>query len=147
MNNINFEKINLEYQPEPNTAKPIVEVNGRDVVLTFELKTEDVKNNFGKILFKDVYVYRVGGPNDEGFYLYGTNPKIKNETIYSKKNFPELEFDSFYKVINYDWGNNLLGEGSIKLGGNIDTKDEYIHYIFFMKDGTFECVAKSFEII
>ena len=142
--NITFEKIELPFSPEPNTASPTVEIiNGKNILLSFMI--EGGNDSFGKILFKDCVMYRVGDPNDEGFYSFETNPRIRNNSIYSKKNFPDLKFDCFYEVIGYQISENLLGEKTIIL--DQDYKEKMgTHYIFFMKDGSFECIASDFEI-
>lgn len=141
---ITFEKQDLPFEAEPNTADPTAKVLDGDVLLTFPLM--DLEKE-GKIIFKECVIYRVGGPNDEGFYGYGSDPRIENDSLYSKKSFPDLEFGYFYKVSGLDWKKGLLGEGVVVIDGEFMNKADLSHFVFFMKDGTFECVAKSYEVL
>ncbi|MCE9517397.1 hypothetical protein K8Q96_00125 [Candidatus Nomurabacteria bacterium] len=147
---IDFKKIDLPFKPDPNTAMPVIEVLNSNLLLSFEsheLNDYDFKNfKIAKIEFVDCLIYRIGSPNDEGFYLFGADPKINNDSIYSKKAFPDLDFDAFYKVTGVDWKNNLLGNGTKVLNGQYKEKENFNHFVFFMKDGTFECIAKEFNI-
>ena len=146
ISNINFERIILPFEASPNTATPSVEVSGKDLTLSYTTNSDEIE--IGKLLFSDCLLYRVGSPNDEGFYGFGSNPKIRNDSIYYKKNFPDLDFYEFYVVTGYDWKNNqLIGENKWILDSEYSQKEGYTHYIFFMKDGTFECVAKDFRIV
>lgn len=147
---IDFQKIDLPFKPAPNTAVPLVEVHNTDVLLGFdscELDDYDFYNaKIRHINFVDCLMYREGSPNDDGFYLFGDEPKINNDSIYYKQNFPDLDFDTFYKVIGVDWKNDLLGNGTKILDNQYKEKEGFIHFVFFMKDGTFECVAKEYNI-
>lgn len=140
---IDFQKIDLPFEPDLSTAVPLVETRGTDVLLSFLIHGMD---DMAKIEFVDCLMYRVGAPNDEGFYLFGVESRINNDSIYSKNAFPNLDFDTFYKVIGVDWKNDLLGNGTKILDNQYKEKEGFIHFVFFMKDGTFECVAKNYEI-
>jgi hypothetical protein len=139
-----FEQQYLPYAPDPNVAEPAVEVLNGNVILDFPIQEQ---GKLGKILFEECVIYRVGSPNDEGFYSYGFDPKMRNDSSFSKKEFPELEFHSFYKIIGMDWKKGLLGEGVVILDGEFKNKNQLSHFVFFMKEATFECVAKSYEIL
>ena len=141
-NKITFEKQPLAFEAEPNTAEPKVQVEGKDLKLTFPTWDKE-----GIVLFKDCLMYRVGSPNDEGFYGFGFDPKIKNDSMYSKKEFPNLEFGDFYRVIGYDWKEGLVGSGVSVIDNDFMNKEGYSHFVFFMKDGTFECVSKTCQIL
>jgi hypothetical protein len=80
---------------EYNTACPVATVDGRDVVLSYE---SDVP---AEIRFIDVASYRVGSPNDEGFFGGGT-PGIFNDSMYCWRDFPKIAFSDFYEVSGYD---------------------------------------------
>lgn len=148
--NVYFQKIDLSFKPEPNTAVPLVEVYNTNVLLSFnscELNDYDFKNSkIAKIEFEDCLIYRNGAPNEDGFYLFGADPKINNDSIYSKKAFPDLDFNTFYNVTGIDWKNNLLGNGTKILNDHYKEKKGFTHFVFLMKDGTFECVAKEYKI-
>lgn len=144
---IQFHKVDIGVKPDPSLANPKVEVvKHEDVVnLHFEIENKNLLTKLAKIEFRNCLMYRVGSPNDEGFYSFFYKPEIINESIYSKKNFPELEFDEFYLVEGYDWVKHQLGQGTICLKDIPSNINEYKHYVFFMKDGTFECVARDFK--
>lgn len=147
---IHFQKIDLPFKSEPNTAVPLVEVHNTDVLLGFnscELSDFDFRNTkIRHINFLDCLMYREGHPNDDGFYLFGAYPRINNDSIYSQKAFPDLDFDTFYKVVGVDWKNNLLGNGTKIINDQYKEKEGFTHFVFFMKNGTFECVAKEYKI-
>lgn len=136
---ITFEKQNLPFEVDVNTATPHTElVDNKDVLLSFRIQGTDGE---AKIIFKNCRMYRVGSPNDEAFCLEKSN----NDSMYSSQKFPGLEFDYLYKVNGYDWSQGLVGE-KVTFVSDF-TKDNLNHYVFFMKDGTFECVAEEYEVI
>jgi hypothetical protein len=122
-----------------NTSSPYAVVVGRDVLLSYD---SDVK---AAIRFHEVATFRVGDPNDEGFFGGGT-PGIFNDSIYCWKDFPKIQFFDFYQVSGFDWSNGLIGTDVKEL---IDrsrwAKLELRHFVYFMKDGTFECLCKTWE--
>ncbi len=140
---ITFQKLSIPFEAEPNVAVPQVEVLNDNLVLSFTTKDSDTA---GRITFIKPLIYRVGAPNDEGFYGFGFDPRIKNDSIYSRKNFPNLDFGDFHQITGVDWKSNLLGEGTKILDEKYTEKEGFSHYVFFMKDGTFECVAKSWKV-
>ncbi len=139
---IKFQKQNISFEAEPNVAKPHVEILDGNLVLSFVTKKIDIE---ARIIFTEPLMYRIGSPNDEGFYGYDSDPRIKNNSIYSRKNFPTLDFGDFHQVTGVDWKNNLLGEGTEVLDEKYKDKEGFSHYVFFMKDGTFECIARGYE--
>jgi hypothetical protein len=137
-----FLKITDGYGPEPNLAEPSISFDGSDLILTFPLNWQIFKNfhqgDTGKLTFKNWYKYRMGDPNDEGFY--GRD----NETKWSRAAFPELEFNEFYEVLDSDWQNDFGPSEQINQHAEQGTADKK-HYLCFMKDGTFEVVADSYN--
>lgn len=140
---VTFQKQNIPYAADPGVARPHVEKVGNDLLLTFTVQDSGVS---GAILFMEPLMFRVGDPNDEGFYRSGFEPGIINESIYSKKRFPDLKFWDFYEVFGVDWKSDLLGTSTDVLTQNFKEKEGFHHFVFFMKDGTFECVAREWEI-
>lgn len=138
---ITFQKQNIPFEAEPNIAEPHVEILDNNLVLSFVAKDSDTD---ARVIFITPLMYRIGSPNDEGFY--GSDPRIKNDSIYSQKGFPDLDFGDFHQVSGVDWKNNLLGEGTNILDEKYKEKEDFSHYVFFMKDGTFECIAKSWKV-
>jgi hypothetical protein len=141
---ITFDKLDIPLKPEPNTATPKVDVFSDTLLLSF---STNVYNTEGKIIFNEPLMYRIGDPNDEGFFDSKSNPKIKNDSIYSFTRFPDLEFNAFYIVKGYDWKNSLLGKGTNILNEEYKNISDCIHFVFFMKDGTFECIARSYKVL
>lgn len=140
---ITFQKQNITFVAEPNTAKPNIEFSDNNLVLIFDTKDSDT---YARVNFIEPIMYRIGSPNDEGFYGFDYDPTIKNDSIYSQKNFPNLIFGGFHQVSGVDWKNNLLGERTKILDEKYREREGFLHYVFFMKDGTFECVAKSWKV-
>ena len=140
---ITFQKQNIPFEAEPNIAIPRVEVSDNNLTLNFAVKNS---NSVAKIVFIEPLMYRIGSPNDEGFYGFGYDPRIKNDSIYSRKNFPTLDFGDFHQVTGVDWKKGLLGEGTIILDKKYKDGEDFSHYVFFMRNGTFECVARRYEV-
>ncbi len=140
---ITFQKQNIPFEAEPNVAEPHVEISDGNVILSFAAKNSA---NDVELIFIETLMYRIGSPNDEGFYAFGSDPRIKNDTIYSRQNFPTLEFGNFYQVSGVDWKGDLLGNRTQVLDEKYKENEGFSHYVFFMKDGTFECVAKSWKV-
>lgn len=89
----------------------------------------------GTIHFINVKAFKIGDLNDEGFFL-------NDHPIWNKSNFPEgIYWNSFYEVKNTpeDYFNSFYRVSYLP-----NNKD-FHHYVFFMKEGTFECLAESFE--
>jgi hypothetical protein len=140
---VRFQKQNIPLEADYNVARPAVEVKHLDVVLSYDSTEEPI---MGKIMFVDVVAFRVGAPNDHGFYEAG-RPGIVNDSIYSWERFPEIEFGNFYEVFGIDWTSGLIGEGTKVLQSNVFPTNIYRHFVFFMRDGTFEVVCKRWEAL
>ena len=98
-----YQRLNNNWNAEPNAPSPIITIDYHDVYLEFHLNhfvyeqfEEDQK---GILAFRDVHKLSFNSMNDEGYYMG-----------------------------QYRYSNEKLK-----------------HYIFFFRDNTFECVAKSFE--
>jgi hypothetical protein len=130
-------------EANPNTAEPIVEIVGKDILLTYDLKNWS-EDESAIIRFHDVLIYRTGDPNDEGFYR-GGEPHIVNDSMYSLLSCPDIEFWDFYEVIGFDWKSGLVGKQVHVMDQEFQRKTGYRHFVFFMKDGTFECVCQAWE--
>lgn len=138
MNKIKLIKLNKNYQSDPNIAEPKVEIQSDKLALSFELNSfifSFKEGQLGKIVFNNCYSYRVGNPNDEGYYL-------NDNVLWNKNNFPDVEWDCFYQVydvpVSYfkDFKNLNENQSNSSAGFN--------HYVFFMKEATFECLAESY---
>jgi len=107
-------------------------------VLSFELnyfKFPFKEDQIGEIVFSNCYSYQSGKPNDEGFYL-------NDNAVWNKKNFPDLEWNCFYEVYGVP---NSYVQNFKAVDENQNTSPTKLkHYVFFMKEGTFECLAESY---
>lgn len=134
-NQIIFEQLNIGWNAEPNAPELEIVVKGTDIIICFYLDFFTY-GNFSegdkvKITFHNCHQYRVGAPNDEGFYCY-------NQSRYKRYG---VKWGDFYLVHNSDWQNNF--PDPIKIGAVCANVQ---HYLFYFKDETFECIATSFEV-
>jgi hypothetical protein len=71
--NTRFVKLNDGWNAEPNAPAPAVARSGNDVVLEFRLNPfqfkQFSKGDRGCLVFRNCWRYRLGGTNDEGWYL------------------------------------------------------------------------------
>jgi len=138
MNEIKLTKLNRNYESDPNVASPKIKFNQKSLVLSFELNYFTFlfrEDQIGEIVFNDCYSYQSGKPNDEGFYL-NDNP------IWNNTNFPNLEWNCFYEV-NGVPDSYIKNFKPISENQNISSL-KLKHFVFFMKEGTFECLAESY---
>lgn len=148
--NLKFKKFNTYYAPDPDLADPVPRVDGDRVVLNFQLNhylyKQFERDAWGKITFNDCLMYRVGSPNDEGFFINPKNPDRYNDSRWNYTDFPELEFSNFYIVENSDWRQNFGPDSIInkEIQSKITDLENLNHYLLFMKEGTFECIARNY---
>ncbi|MEE0264719.1 MAG: hypothetical protein UD936_03745 [Acutalibacteraceae bacterium] len=133
-NQIEFEQLNIGWNSEPNAPELSVSVEGADVVITFYLNAFEYhgysEGDKAKITFHNCYQYRIGEPNDEGFYVY-------NRSRYKQYG---VKWGEFYLVHGSDWQENF--PAPVKVGVFADNLQ---HYLFYFKDETFECIASSYS--
>jgi hypothetical protein len=126
------------WNADPNAPEVQLKVEGYNVVLEFYLNSfiypfkEDQR---GRLTLLDCYKFSFNSMNDEGYYA--------GQYRY---NYEELPWGEFYEL-ETDWEDDFPKKPEI-LNPNPD-KLKLKHYIFFLRDNTFECVAEnySFEII
>ncbi|MEM0967657.1 MAG: hypothetical protein AAGJ81_16030 [Verrucomicrobiota bacterium] len=129
-----FTQLNTDWNAEPNAPYPEVKIEGDKLELIFDLNylqfcqfSEDQK---GRIEFDGVIRYRLGQTNDEGWY--------DGQCRFSK--------------IAPNWGEFYLIEGDSRMSESPDdwvivgeSDSERNHYLFYLRDETFECVAESWR--
>ena len=134
-NRIQFEQLNIGWNAEPNAPELSISVECDAVIIMFYLNAFAYEGysegDKVKITFHNAYQYRVGAPNDEGFYIY-------NQSRYKKYG---VKWGEFYLVHNSDWQENF--PEPIKVG---IPNDNLKHYLFYFKDEAFECIASSYSI-
>lgn len=128
-----YEKLNNNWNADPNSPEPIVWINEGDLIVDFFLNhfvfDQFQEGDRAKIIFKDCSKYSLNFCNDEGYYRgqYRTNPN-------------ELPWGEFYEITkgfdrNFPEPVEILSE----------TKPSSRHYIFFYRDHTLELLANSYE--
>lgn len=130
-----FIKLNDGWNAEPNAPMTEIEAKGTTVIVSFYLNAfiypEYNEGDKGVIEFYNCRQYRMGSPNDEGFYVY-------NQSRYKKYG---VKWGEFYFVQDSDWKSNfpqpILIDTSIK-------EDRLNHYLFYFRDGAFECISESY---
>jgi hypothetical protein len=129
-----FSKLNLDWNAEPNSPMPQVEVKGTDVALRFYLNSfiypQFHEAQMGVLNFNDCFRYRLGSTNDEGWYrgqcrFTGIAPAWGE--------FYEVSGDRRLDKCPDDWifvGKECVGQK---------------HFLFYLRDETFEIQAKSWS--
>ncbi len=129
-----FEKINHNWNAEPNAPNPKIEVVINDILLSFYLNPfrfpEFQEGEVGIIRFKNCSQFRLGPENDEGWY--------QGQCRFSKVapawgEFYELSGDLKLSECPSDWTTVLSDAKNTK------------HFLFYFKDNTFECDAQEWQ--
>jgi hypothetical protein len=129
-----FTKLNTNWNAEPNAPYPEVKIQGSTLKLYFTLNSFEFSDfaddQKGKIEFTGVRRYRLGRTNDEGWYR------------------GQCRFSG----IAPSWGEFYLVEGNKRMEESpkdwedVDTNSEPSnHYLFYLRDQTFECEATSWK--
>ena len=130
-----FIHLNKEWNAEPNAPEERVKEEPGYLSLTFTANPWAYdgfeENQRLELRFHGCSEWRLGETNDEGWYL--------GQCRFSKQ---APKWGEFYEVV----GNTLLEEGpnDWHLIGQGKGKK---HYLFYLRDTTFECRAESYELI
>ena len=130
-----FRQLNHGWNAEPNAPGERLVYGGRNLMLSFEvnafLHPQFAEGSVCTITFKNCWRYRLGSTNDEGWNL-------------GKCRFSRLA---------PAWGefNEIQGELLLDLAPNDwivtgQTATPSHHYLFYLRDATFECDAESHSI-
>lgn len=128
-------KLNNDWDAEPSVPFPTIEILNKTLKLSFVLNHYIHKNvtegSVGVLTFNDCAMYRLGSPNDEGFYL--------GQFRFTSEDIP---WGGFYELVESDWVNTFPND---KVVVNLELKDFplFHHYLLFFRDETFECIAKG----
>lgn len=132
---VTFEQLNIDWNAEPNAPEVNIEVHKYDVILEFYLNAfkyeQFSEEDRARITFHNCYQYRYGLPNDEGFYVY-------NQSRFKKYG---VKWGEFYLAHGTNWKEEF--PDPIVVDGQAGKMK---HYIFYFRDGTFECIAESYDI-
>jgi hypothetical protein len=129
-----FRKLNADWNAEPNAPDPRIHVEGSTLVLSFQMNymlwARFSQDDVGVLRFHDCWRYRLGSTNDEGWYM--------GQCRFSKL---APEWGEFYEVT----GDLRLRELRDKWTQLAPISDGAHHYLFYLKDETFECDATRFD--
>jgi hypothetical protein len=136
----NFTKLNDGWNAEPNAPMPAVRVDGKALVLTFDLNPwifpAFKEGDRGEVSFTECWRYRLGATNDEGWY-HGQCRFSRRAPDWGE--FYEVEGDlRLERLPEHFW--TLLAEPP-----SANTR----HFLFYLRDETFECdaVSWSFQVL
>jgi hypothetical protein len=127
-----FKLLNHDWNADPVSPDPAVRVAGSDLLLTFAVNTTQfagfVRGDIGALRFVNCKRFRLGPPNEAGW--------LKGQCRFSGK---APAWGEFYLVNGekelleapHDW--RFLGTG----------RGDGLHFLFYFKHETFECVADS----
>lgn len=130
---IKFIKLNENWNAEPNAPEASVSLDCSNLILEFAVNPWAYKGfeegERARIIFKNCFKYRLGSTNDEGWYL-------------GQCRFGKLapEWGEFYQVIGSSPAVADATDWKI-----IGTDNSRNHYLFYLRDCTFECEADSYE--
>jgi hypothetical protein len=145
-----FTKLNEGWNAEPNVPDPRVSVEGSEVALTFLLndmmypKYETAEK--GILRFRNCWRYRLGSTNDHGWYL-------------GQCRFSHLapEWGEFYEVRGDLFLDFVPDPKTLRTHGiQLEPKplkwvtigapaNPSRHFLFYLRDETFECDAADYE--
>lgn len=128
-----FERLNKNWNAEPNAPDEMVSNSGTNIELHFTLNPfayvafEDER---AKVTFHSCSKWRLGSTNDEGWY--------RGQCRYSGI---APKWGEFYEVLGV---NPLKDEPSDwKLPEEIGSGER--HFLFYLRDSTFECFASNWK--
>lgn len=131
-----YKKLNNNWNADPNAPEPEIYVKDGDLQIIFYLNYhifDHIKQGQrGKLTFSNCYMYRVGSPNDHGFYL--------GQFRYGRD---DIQWGEFYELFESDWQNNFPDDKVI-LKEILHNDKRLRHFLFFFRDEGFECLAKDF---
>ena len=129
-----FVQLNEGWNAEPNAPHPRIKVVGTDVFLKFFLNPyrfpQFDPDELGIIRFSACSRYRIGGTDDESWY----RGKCRYSAI-------APAWGEFYEIVGTD----------VRLDEPTDwqvietTSNASRHFLFYLRDETFECIAANWE--
>lgn len=132
-------KLNNNWDAEPSVPFPTIKIVDRTLKLSFVLNHFIHKNisdgAIGELTFKDCLMYRLGSPNDEGFFL--------NQFRFTSKDIP---WGGFYELFESNW-KDAFPNDKIFVAQELKNSPLLHHFLLFFRDETFECIAKSWDFV
>lgn len=134
MSNPTFMRLNETWNAEPNAPHEVVAVSGTTVRLEFFLNPWIYEANEGErrvLTFEECSMWRLGATNDEGWYA--------GQCRYGKT---APAWGEFYELLGDD--DQLLGP--IDWHRVTRLTPEKRHFLFYLRDNTFECLASEWRL-
>jgi hypothetical protein len=129
-----FCHLNSRWNADPNVPDVRTRVDGEDVLLQFKVNAFQFREfitegDEGILRFKSCSQFRLGPTNDEGWYL-------------GQCRFTGLapEWGEFYAILGDPDSANGPEDWIVTRSA---TKQDQTHFLFYFRDETFECLAKS----
>ncbi len=131
-----FRQLNDGWNAEPNAPEPCISIEGDGIILRFLLNpfqfTEFEEGQEAELLFKGCWRYRLGRTNDEGWY--------RGQCRFSGRapawgEFYEIEGDLLVDFRGLEWRD-----------GPAPQHDGTFHFLFYLRDETFECDADGWNL-
>lgn len=125
-----FHQLNDGWNAEPYAPQPLIELQGQDLLLQFLVNafqfTEFAEGERGMLRFLECRRYRLGPPNDDDWYD-------------GRCRFSKLapEWGEFYVL----QGDATLLDAPQDWQSIAPTRQGGRHFLFYLRDNTFECVA------
>ncbi|MET4108161.1 hypothetical protein [Hymenobacter sp. UYP22] len=130
-----YQQLNHNWNADPNAPEPRLTVTGQTVQLEFYLNAFQFEHfqegDKACLTFWNCHKYSFNGLNDEGYY--------RGQHRY---NYQQLPWGEFYELLT-DWQVDFSEESMII--GPVSDVAQLHHYVFFLRDNTFECVAESWD--
>ena len=130
-----YTRLNVGWNAEPNAPEAKVSVDGDAVRLTFALNAFEfpvfTDGQRAMLTFSRCTRYRLGAPNDEGWY--------RGQHGFRNAPPPWGEFYELGAVARIDPGDWRAGPAGPGGGGTR-------HFLFYLRDATFECVAADWSL-
>jgi len=130
-----YEKLNDNWNAEPNAPQPEIMLLGEKLLLFFYMNymlyPQYDEEDIGMLCFSQVQKYRLGPENDEGYY--------KGKYRYTND---ELPWGEFYRISDDNIENEAIDDWKI----NDIRNSGYNHYIFLFRDNTFETIAEDWSL-
>jgi hypothetical protein len=131
-----FTRLNSDWSAEPNSPVSRVSVDGQDVVLGFILNFERYpqfqEGQLARLRFSDCSRYRLGSTNDEGWY--------RGQCRFSDVAPAWGEFYELHGDLRLDRVPGQWTQGPASLA------EPARHFLFYFRDGTFECDAAGWRV-
>ena len=132
-----YVKLSTNWNADPNSPNEKIVIESNRVTLEFNMNyyiyDHFKEGDRGHIKFEGCHKLSYNTTNDEGYF--------RGQYRFNQL---ELPWGQFYEVES-DWENNFH-KNNIVLGYRFP-QIKYKHFIFFLRDNTFECIAENFKFI